>query len=176
MSCKIKENELWLPLATNSKTWFLYITDEFMFHCWNFDLTSQHLYQLHIFSRLLYVIVLVHSIRWLWHNLVNLPNAFNPKGMEIMHSQVTETKRWMQNKDLLPPQYGAGRPPSFVLGCWKGHQETRVLLRKEGNAKVNAHQLRESEVRRTVVLFYEPHSEFSVILLCPITYTGHQLK
>lgn len=164
-----------MPLETR---YSFSITDEFM-------LKFRQKFDINIctnstfFPHLLYVIVLVHSIGWLWHNLANLLNMVNPKGMEIMGCQVTETWSWMQNKDLLPPQYGAGRPPSFVLGCWKGHQETRVSLRREGNARVKAHQLCESEVRHschTSGFVLQGSFWISVILFRPVTYTHHRPK
>lgn len=146
--------------------------------CFSVEISTQHLYQRHIFSCVLYIIALVHSIRCLWHDLAILLNEFRIKQMEIMHCQA-DTSSWMQKKDLLPPQYGAGRPPSFVLGCWKGHQETRVSLRREGNAKVNAHQLCEREVGcccHASGSVLRASFWISVTPFCPITYTDHKPK
>lgn len=123
------------------------------------ELLTKLLTHVCINSHRLCVIVRAHSVRRLWCNVANLPHALHLKGMDVTGHQVTEAYIWMksgcrsstqsENQVLLPPQCGAGRPPSFFLCCWKGHRETRVSLRREGNVRVSAHQKNESQVSHT---------------------------
>lgn len=163
---ELKENELWLPLATKCKIRLLSVTDEFMFQCWNFNLTSTFVPASHFFCCV---------------NRTDAPDLGDI--IELIYLMPLIPKKWkfaagwQQNKDLLPPQYGAGRPPSFVLGCWKGHQETRVWLRREENAKVNAHQLCErGQTPPPRKWFRFKALWISALLFCPITSTDHRPK